>query len=115
LVTDIHVSHMVEDLYPNHQVDVELSDGDNNGRKESASDDTEDKGTPLAKPIAPNSISSGMAGQTHPSTADQVDTTVASGGGHKSKCVMLASKHKPSKSSTDQVMTQIELPPYRRS
>jgi hypothetical protein len=28
---------------------------------------------------------------------------------------VLASKHRPSKYSADQVMTQIELPPYRRS
>jgi hypothetical protein len=106
---------MVQDLYPDHQVDVELSDGDNNRRKESAGNDAEDKGAPLAEPTAPNLISSNAAGQTHPSAADRVDTTTASGIGHKRKHALLAYKCKPSKSSADQVMTQIELSPYSGS
>jgi hypothetical protein len=113
LVTDIRVSPVVQDLYPERQVDVELSNGDNNGRKESAGDDAEDKGASLAEPIAPNLISYGVAGQTHAPTADRIDPTVASGSGHKRKHIVVGSKRKPSKSLTDQVMTQIELPPYR--
>jgi hypothetical protein len=81
LVIDIHVLPMVQDLYPDRQGDIELSDGDNKMRKESAGDDVEDKGASLAEPIAPNPISSSIAGWTHPSAIDQVDTTVASGSG----------------------------------
>jgi hypothetical protein len=45
---------MIQNLYPDRQVDVELSDGDNNRRKESTGNDTEDKCASLAEPIVPN-------------------------------------------------------------
>jgi hypothetical protein len=106
---------MIQNLYLDRQVDVELSDGDNNRRKESAGNDAEDKSASLAEPIIPNRISSGMVGQTHPSAADRVDTTVASSSGHKRKRNVLPPKHKPSKSSANLVITQIELPAYRGS
>jgi hypothetical protein len=85
------------------------------GRKESAGNDAEGRGAPIAKPTAPNPISSSAAGQTHPSATDQVDTTVILGSGHRRKHILLASKYMPSKSFADQVMTRIELPPYHRS
>jgi hypothetical protein len=101
LVTDIHVSLVVQDPYPDRQVNIELSNGDDNGRKEHASDDAEDRGAYLAEPIAPNPISSSVAKQTHPSAAGRVDTTVTSGSGQKKKHLMPPLKHKPSKSLVD--------------
>jgi hypothetical protein len=92
-----------------------LSDDDNNERKESVGEDGEGKGASSAEPIAPNLISSGMAGQTHTSAADRVATTIALGSGHKRKHCALAAKRKTSRSSADQVMTQLEPPPYRGS
>jgi hypothetical protein len=62
----------------------------------------------------PTRLGPALWGQTHHSAANQVDTTAPSGSGQKMKCVMLAPKRKPSKPSADQVMTQIELPPYHR-
>jgi hypothetical protein len=56
-----------------------------------------------------------VVGETHPSAADWVDTIVASGSGYKRKCSTLAAKLKQPKSLTDQVTTQIELPPYHGS
>jgi hypothetical protein len=90
-----------------------LSDGDNNGQKEFAGDDSEAKGGSSAEPIAPNLIGSSVASQTHHSAVGQVDAAVPSGSGQKSKHVPLSTKCKPSKSSAGQVMTQIELLPYR--
>jgi hypothetical protein len=91
-----------------------LSDGDNDGKKVSTGDDAEGKGGSSAELIAPNLIGPSAVGQTHHSATGQVDAAVPLRGGQKRKHVMLASKCKPSKSSVDQVTTQIELPPYRR-
>jgi hypothetical protein len=35
-----------QNLYPDHQINVELSDGDNNGRSKPSGNDTEDDGAP---------------------------------------------------------------------
>jgi hypothetical protein len=56
-----------------------------------------------------------MALQTYRSAADHVDTIVTSGCGNKRKRGALAAKWKPSKTSVDQVTTQIELPLDHRS
>jgi hypothetical protein len=89
-----------------------LFDDDNNGRKESVGDGAGGKGASSAESITPNPISFDVVGQTHPWAADCVDTTVASGSGNKRKHAVLAAKRKPSKTSANQVMTQIEIPLY---
>jgi hypothetical protein len=72
-----------------------VSNGDNNKQKESVGNDAEGKGRSSAESIAPNLIGPSTVGQSHHSTA------VPSGSGQKRKRVLLASKCKPSKSSTD--------------
>jgi hypothetical protein len=104
----------MQNLYPDRQVDAELSDGDDNVLKEPTSDDTDDGGATSAEHIAPNLIRSNVVGQAHPIVADQVDATATSTGGQKRKCPPPAFKRKQSKTPANQVMTQIELPPYSR-
>jgi hypothetical protein len=48
--------------------------------------------------------------ETDPSAVDRVAPSAPSGSG---KCQQTVPKHKQAKTLTDQVMTQIELPPYR--
>jgi hypothetical protein len=104
----------MQNLYPDHQVDVELSDGDDNVLKKPTSDDADDGGATSAEHITPNLIGSNAVGQAHPLVANWVDATTPSTGGQKRKCPPRALKYKQSKTPSDQVMTQIELPPYRR-
>jgi hypothetical protein len=80
--------------------------------KGSASVDTRDDGVTSAETIAPGSINSVMSEQSKPYVADRVPAIVPS----SSKC---GCKHPPritkqSKpiTSVDQVMSQVELPPY---
>jgi hypothetical protein len=87
-------------------------DGDDNVLKEPAGGDTDGGGVTSAEHIAPNPIDSNVLGQAHPSVVDRVDATAPSASGQKRKCPSLALKRKQSKPLTDQVMTQIELPPY---
>jgi hypothetical protein len=63
----------MQNIYPDHQVDVELSDGDDNVPKEPAGDDAEGGGATLAKLIAPNLIGSNVLGRAHPSVVGRVD------------------------------------------
>jgi hypothetical protein len=65
----------MHNLYPDRQVDVELSDGDDNVLKEPTGDDADDGGAASAEHIAPNPIGSNVLGQAHPSVVDQVDAT----------------------------------------
>jgi hypothetical protein len=102
-------------LYPNRQIDVELSDDDNNVLKEPADDDADGRGATSAEHVAPNPIDSNLLGQAHPSVVDRVEATAPSTYGQKRKYPPPALKHKQSKLSADQVMTQIELLPYRGS
>jgi hypothetical protein len=104
---------MTQNLYPDHQIDVELSDRDNNGRTKPSSDDTKGGGASSVEQIAPNPIGSSMLEQVHPSVADQVDTAVPSAIRQKRKHAPLSLKRKQLKPPTDQVMTQIEHAPYR--
>jgi hypothetical protein len=71
----------MQNLFPDHQVDVELSDGDNNVLKEPASDNADGGGATSAEHIAPNPIGSNMLGQAHPSVVDRVNATTPSTGG----------------------------------
>jgi hypothetical protein len=110
LVTYTHALPMVQDLYPDCQIDVELSDEDINGQEEPAGDDAGGEGAPSVETLAPNPFSSSLAAESCPSTADQTTTTAPSGGGQKKKCIALGTKRKQDKAPADQVI--IELPPY---
>jgi hypothetical protein len=76
-------------------------------------DDAEGEGAPLVESIAPGLIGSNAPVQTAPCTADQSALGTPSAGGHKRKHPPTVPKRKQTKTLTDQVMTQIELPPYR--
>jgi hypothetical protein len=70
---------VIQDLYPDRQVDIELSDGDNNdGQNKPTGDEAEGKGAPSTDPIAPNLTNSSALGETHPSAVCQI--SVASSG-----------------------------------
>jgi hypothetical protein len=78
-----------------------------------ASDEDEGEGISSAEPIALDPISSNMSTQAHPSIADRVISSAPSAGGQKRKHPLPIPMRKPTKSSADQVMVQIELPRYR--
>jgi hypothetical protein len=108
----------IQDPYPKALIDVEVSSGEDdvsrptasaNKLKKSAVDDAKDGGVSSAEPIAPNPISSGTPGQSDPSIAAWVVAPVLPSGKHGQKCPLPATRrNKP----LDQVMTQIKLPPY---
>jgi hypothetical protein len=77
-----------------------------------ADDETDGEGVFLAEPITPGPISSNMSAQANPSIADQVASSAPSAGGQKQKRLPPVPNCKSTKSSADQVMIQIELPPY---
>jgi hypothetical protein len=82
--------------------------------KEPAGDDADGGGATSAKHVAPNPIESNLLGQAHPSVVDRVKATAPSASGQKRKCPPPTLQRKQSKPPANQVMTQIELPPYRR-
>jgi hypothetical protein len=104
---------VTQDLYPDREIDVVLSDEDNAGSNEPVGDDAGGNGAALAETLAPNLIGSNSAVETCPSAADQAVPTAPSGGGQKEKHVVLGTKRKHNKVVDDQVI--IELPPYRGS
>jgi hypothetical protein len=74
-VTNISPWLVIQDLYLDRQVDVELSNGDNNnGQNKPDGDEANGQGAPSTEPIAPNPIESSMAGDTYPSAIDQIAT-----------------------------------------
>jgi hypothetical protein len=81
--------------------------------QEPTGDDADDGGATSAEHIAPNLIRSNMVGQAHPIVANQDDATAPSADGQKRKRPSLAFEHKQCKTQADQVMIEIELPPYR--
>jgi hypothetical protein len=108
-------------MYPKTHIDVEVSSGEDDVPRLSAStgrkkvpngDDVGDGGVSSAEPKAPNPISSDTLKQPHPSTADQAYTDVppSSRRGHKRPA---ATRQDKSNLRDDKVMTHIELPPYR--
>jgi hypothetical protein len=101
-----------QDLYPPHQVDVDLSDSTGEDRKQTTGDDIEGPGIPLIESITSNPIGSNMAASVCPPAADQPVSAAPLSGGQKRKCIMLTSKCKTTASS-DQVIT--ELPSYHGS
>jgi hypothetical protein len=101
-----------QDLYPPHQVDVDLSDSTGEHQKQTAGDDVEGHGILLIEPITSNPFGSNMAALVHPPAVDQPVFAAALSGGQKRKHIMLASKRKTTTSS-DQVI--IELRSYHGS
>jgi hypothetical protein len=85
---------MTQNLYPDHQNDVELLDGDDNRRLKPSGNDTEYGGAPSVEQIAPNPIGSSALEQVHSSAADQVDPTIPSASGQKRKRALLSLKRK---------------------
>jgi hypothetical protein len=77
-------------------------------------DDAEGEGASSVETIAPGPIRSSASVQTDPSTADRAAPSAPSTGGHKQKRPPTVSKNKQTKTLANQVMTQIEPPPYRR-
>jgi hypothetical protein len=69
-ITDIFYWIAIQDLYLDREVDAELSDEDNLGRKELAGDDAEGEGAPSVEALTPNRIGSSLARESCPSTAD---------------------------------------------
>jgi hypothetical protein len=102
---------VTQDLYPNLEIDVALSDEDNVGPNEPVGDDARGNGVPSAETLAPNLIGSCSVGVTCPSAIVQAVPTVPSADDQKKKHVMLGTKRKHNKAADDQVI--IELPSYR--
>jgi hypothetical protein len=93
---------------------VEVSSSEDDVIKKSASDDDGDGGASSAEPITPNTIRSNTPRQTNPSVVNQAASTNPPVGRHKRKRPPPVPKRKQALPSVDQVMTQIELPPYCR-
>jgi hypothetical protein len=100
-----------QDLYPDWEIDVALSDEDNAGLNEPIGDDVRGNGVPSAETLAPNPIGSSSTEETHPSANDQAIPTSPLGDNQKKKRIVLGTKRKHNKVVDDQVI--IELPPYR--
>jgi hypothetical protein len=80
--------------------------------KEPVGDDADGRGATSDEHVTPNPIDSNLLGKAHPSVVDRVEATGPSAGGQKRKCPPPALKRKQSKLPADQLMTQIDLPPY---
>jgi hypothetical protein len=76
-------------------------------------DDAEGDEASSVETIAPGPIGSNTPVQTDPTTSDRGALGAPSASGHKRKHPLTIPKHRQIKTSTVQVMTQIELPPYR--
>jgi hypothetical protein len=112
----------LQGLYPNRHTDVELSSGDDDASmiddvttepRALVCDEADSEGVSSAQPIAPGPISSHTLVQADPSIADRVISSAPSVGGQKRKHPPPVPKRKSTKYSVDQVIIQIELPPYR--
>jgi hypothetical protein len=110
-------------LYLEARVDVEVSSGEDDvpktnalidKKKASAGDDAKDGGVSSAEPITPYPISSDALEQAEPSVADRPAPVIPPTGRHGRKRPPPIIKRKQPLPSADQVMTKIELPPYRR-
>jgi hypothetical protein len=74
--------------------------------------DAEGEGASSVELIAHGLISSNASVQTDPSAADRAVPGAPSTSGHKRKRPPTIPNHRQTKTSTVQVMTRIELPPY---
>ena len=111
-MNDCLILSFEQDLYPPHQVDVDLSDSTGDEQKQPAGDDVEGRGVPLAEPITSNPIGSDTAALVRPPVADPSISAAPLGGGQKRKRTILVPKRKTTTSS-DQVIA--ELPSYHGS
>jgi hypothetical protein len=91
---------------------VEVSSGEDDVTKKSAGDDVVDGGASSVESITPISISSNVSEEANPSVADRVASTNAPTSRRRCKRPLPVPKRKQSSSSSDQVMTHIELHPY---
>jgi hypothetical protein len=101
---------VIQDLYPDREIDAVLLDEDNIGPNEPAGDDAGGNAAPSVETLTPNLIGSSSSGETRPSAADQAASTARSSGGQKKKHIVLGTKRKQDKAAADPVI--IELPPY---
>jgi hypothetical protein len=101
---------VIQDLYPDRETDVALSDEDNVGPNEPAGDDVRGNGAPSVEALTPNLIRSSSAGETRPSATNRATSTAPSGDSQKKRGDVLGTKCKQDKVATDQVI--FELPPY---
>jgi nitrogen fixation-related uncharacterized protein len=74
---------VTQDLYPDQEIDIALSNEDNAESNEPNGDDAGGNGAPSAETLAPNPIGSNSVGETRPSAIDQVVPTTPSDGGQK--------------------------------
>jgi hypothetical protein len=102
---------VTQDLYPDREIDVALSNEDNAELNEPIGDDAGGNRAPSAETLAPNPIGSSSVGETRPSAVGQAVPTSPSGGGQKKKLIVLGTKSKHNKVVDHQVI--IELPPNR--
>jgi hypothetical protein len=109
-VTDIFCWLAIQDLYPDREVDAELSDEDNIRRKEPTSDDAEGEGAPSVETLTPNPIGSSVAEESRPLAANWTTIAAPSSIGKRKKRVALGTKCMQDQAPADQVI--IELPPY---
>jgi hypothetical protein len=110
-------------LYLKARIDVELSSDEDAGpkpdvltdqKKASISNDAGDEGVSSAEPNAPNRISYSVPKQPDSFTASRVPPVVPSTGEHGCKHPPPTTRRNKPLPHIDQVMTQVEVPPYRR-
>jgi hypothetical protein len=87
---------VTQDLYPDREIDVALSDEDNAGPNEPVGDDAGGNRAPSTETLTPNLIRSSSAGETCASSADQFAPTAPSDSGQKKNVLCLG----PSASTT---------------
>jgi hypothetical protein len=90
-----------------------VSSSEDDVTKKSAEEDARDRGASSAELIAPNLIRSNASGQTDPFTADRASSVDPPIARRRRNCPLLVPKRKQALPLADQVMIQIELPPYR--
>jgi hypothetical protein len=76
---------VIQDVYPDQEIDVALSDKDSIRPNEPTCEDAEGNGAPSIETLAPNPIGSSSVGETYPSDADRAASNAPSSGGQKKK------------------------------
>jgi hypothetical protein len=92
---------------------VDVSSGKDDVTKKSTCDDAGDGEASSVEPVAPSPIRSNASRQTDPSVADQVASTAPPVDRCRHKRPPPIPKWKCALTSSDQLITQIEFPPYR--
>jgi hypothetical protein len=123
-VTDASICLQTQGLYPNVDIDVEVSsiedivrgpkpDVPADQKKASIDDDAGDGGVSSVELITPNLISSGVPKESNPSAIVQVPIDVRPTGERGCMHPPPATRWNKPILQVDQVMTQVELSPYR--